>query len=196
MKYEEEIKIINDASWGWEKSENEDKKLFNKAYKIACDVHKNQVRDEGTPYITHIDAILKIFKDELFDSNYIIWVVIALHDVLEDSNEYTYDDIEKLFNENIAKEVQLLTKEKGQNIESYIIKMKEYEYSYSLIKIKLADRLHNVRSLNYIINKNREKVIKYIEETEKYYLPLADEYNKMLYQKLKEEIEIVKGKLK
>jgi GTP pyrophosphokinase len=183
--------FMQDVTEGWEKSEQLDKEMFDKAYNLATEVHKEQFREEGMPYITHIDGILDIMKNELNDFNYRKWTVIALHDVLEDSNKYTYEDLKTMFDNLIVDNVRVLTKVKGVSIEQYLSNIEGYEFAPTLIKIKLTDRLHNVRSLKNILNINKEKVRTYIAETKKYYLPLAQKNNKTLYTKLCEALESI-----
>lgn len=193
-EYEQNKIFIQDVTEGWDQSEASDKELFIRAYEFAKEVHKEQYRDEGSPYITHINGIIDILKNELNDMNYNKWTVVALHDVLEDSNT-TYEQLKRMFGETIAQKVDLLTKKRSIDIGEYIKRMEDYEYSATIIKIKLVDRLHNVRSLKYIIDSNKEKVLKYIGETENYYLPLAQKYNERLYNKLFSEVKDLKEKL-
>lgn len=193
-EYEQNKIFIQDVTEGWDQSEASDKELFIRAYEFAKEVHKEQYRDEGSPYITHINGIIDILKNELNDMNYNKWTVVALHDVLEDSNT-TYEELKRMFGETIAQKVDLLTKKRSIDIGEYIKRMEDYEYSATIIKIKLVDRLHNVRSLKYIIDSNKEKVLKYIGETENYYLPLAQKYNERLYNKLFSEVKDLKEKL-
>lgn len=126
MSQEDERFFMLDVTEGWRESKKKDEEEFNKAYALAKEVHKYQFRDEGTPYISHIDGIIDIMKNELEDKNYRAWMVIALHDVLEDSNEITYKDLENLFGKYTAEEVQLLTKSKDISIETYLKNMEEY----------------------------------------------------------------------
>lgn len=193
-EFEQNRTFIQDVTEGWDQSEASDKELFIKAYEFAKEVHKEQYRDEGSPYITHIEGIIDILRNELNDMNYYKWAVVALHDVLEDSNT-TYEELKSMFGELIAREVDLLTKRKSYDLGEYLKRMEDYEYSATIIKIKLADRLHNVRSLNHIIDNKREKVYKYIKETESYYLPLSQKYNELLYDKLVSELKNLKEKL-
>lgn len=179
-----------DASQGWNASKKAQKETFQRAYELAVKAHEGQFRDEGTPYITHIDSILKIFREELEDLSFRKWTIIALHDVLEDSN-YTYEDLKAEFSEIIADCVRALTKTKGMKIEQYLSNIMNSEYCHTLVKIKLADRLHNVRSLRYILDTNKNKVAKYIEETEKYYLPLAKKHNELLYKEICNALELL-----
>jgi len=190
--FEKDKLFIQEVTEGWEQSEKSDKELFEKAYNFAKEIHRGQYRDEGSPYITHIDGIIDILENELNDHNYYKWAVVALHDVLEDS-DVTYEELKNKFGYIIAKEVDLLTKKQGYDIEQYIKQMEEYEYSATVIKIKLSDRLHNVRSLKNILDSNKDKVDRYIAETEKIYLPLAQKYSMYIYDKLVSEIRALKG---
>lgn len=190
MNYKENRAFINDISEGWEENKEQQKAIFDKAYKLACSVHENQYRDEGTPYITHIDGILDIFKNELNDLSYNKWIIIALHDVLEDS-DLTENDLVQKFGDAIVKKVTIVTKTKGMDVKDYISRMEQYEYNATIIKIKLADRLHNVRSLENIVKTKPDKVKKYVDETKKYYLPLAKKYNIKLYKLIEEELSAI-----
>jgi GTP diphosphokinase / guanosine-3',5'-bis(diphosphate) 3'-diphosphatase len=104
---------MTNAFWesvlGWDEME-----VFSKAYKVAMDAHEGQERDEGTPYITHIDGVVDILTNELDIKLEMVLSVAILHDVLEDSDKYPYEKIKELFGANIANGVMLLTKKKGQ----------------------------------------------------------------------------------
>ncbi|MFW6015857.1 MAG: HD domain-containing protein, partial [bacterium] len=169
---------------------------FLKAYNIAKEVHKNQFRDEGTPYITHIDGILKILKNELQENSFDTYTIVALHDVLEDSDKYTKEDLAEIFDPYLADFVDVLTKKEGMSIEEYLKQILNYKYNNIVIEIKLADRLHNVRSLKKIIKTKLEKVKKYIKETEDYYLPIALDNHKELYHLIKSELDTLKELIK
>lgn len=172
------------------KDELNDREMFEKSYSFACDVHKDQLRDEGKPYITHVDGILDIFKNELKDFDYYIWTIVALHDVLEDSL-HTKNDLSNLFDEYISIVVDVLSKQKGQTISDYLYRMENHEFNSVIIRIKLADRLHNVRSLKNIVKTKPKKVIKYIHETKLYYLPLAKKYNSYLYKAINLSLNLI-----
>lgn len=169
----------------------QDQELFNKAYALATKVHKLQTRDEGTPYITHIDAILNLLRTELNLDDDALFCVAALHDVLEDSDIVTFEALEKEFGYTIAHEVKLLTKKKGQTIESYLHDITTYEFSTRTVNVKLCDRLHNVRSLQSILTSRPDKARTYITETETYYLPIALQHN-LLYDQLISELTQLK----
>ena len=97
----------------------EDKKLIRKAFDVAADAHKDQRRKTGEPYIYHPIAVAKLVANEI-GLGAISIVAALLHDVVEDSDEYTIDDIQQLFGETVARIVNGLTKishlSKDQNI--------------------------------------------------------------------------------
>lgn len=167
-----------------------DKENFEKAIKFAEEVHKNQIRDDGSPYFTHIDGVVKILKDEFGVTSYKILTVAALHDVIEDSN-YTKEDLSLKFGECIAKMVSALSKTKGIRIEEYfkqIDNMKNIENN-STWRIKMADRIYNIRDLENIMITKPEKVKRYINETEEHFLKreidIEPEYKELLEKELK-----------
>ena len=86
-----------------------DKKIIRKAFDIAADAHKDQRRKTGEPYIYHPIAVAKIVAEEI-GLGAISIASALLHDVVEDSDDYTFDDIEQLFGETIARVVNGLTK--------------------------------------------------------------------------------------
>lgn len=183
---------MQDISEGWENAELEDKLLFEKAYALAVDVHKNQTRDQGSPYITHIDGIIDIIENELGYNNYTYKILAALHDVLEDSLVIKFNDLKNMFGENIATMVQLLTKTKDLTVEQYLKRMEDYKYPYVVAFVKLVDSLHNVRSLYFILSSNSPKVEKYIIETETYYLPFAQKFDEEVYLLINHELDKIK----
>lgn len=165
--------------FGWD-----DVEYFPKAYSLAADVHKEQKRDEGTPYITHIDGVLDILRNELGVNSDIILSVAALHDVLEDSDK-TYDDLKSMFNKHIADAVLLLTKQKGQDLEVYLKNIANSDFKW-LMKVKLADRLHNLRCLR--LTKDRGKIDRKVKETKIYYMRYAKDYE-YIYEQFHEYIK-------
>lgn len=165
----------------------EDKPTFEKAYAIANDAHKGQSRDEGTPYITHIDGVIDILKNELKIRSDMVLSVAALHDVLEDSDKYNYDILKNYFGEDIATAVKYLTKTEDQDIVTYLKTIDESPYSSWLMLVKLADRLHNMRCLKLIDNKDK-KLRKY-NETKKYFISYAKKYNDYLYNELNKALK-------
>lgn len=184
--------FLIDATEGFEESEQRYKETFEKAYQLATEVHKDQYRDEGTPYISHIDGILDIIQNELDKHDYFYMTIAALHDVLEDSLDITLDQLSDIIGEPYASFVDLLTKKKGMSTEQYLKNMEDSEFNSVIIFVKLADRLHNVRSLKNIVSAKPDKVKKYIIETENYYIPLAKKYGKKFVPLLQDEIDELK----
>jgi GTP diphosphokinase / guanosine-3',5'-bis(diphosphate) 3'-diphosphatase len=171
-----------------------DHNVFEAAYSLANRVHQDQERDDGAPYMTHIDGVILILKEELKATNKSYYSIAALHDVLEDSDTITYDYIKELFGTYIANGVKLLTKTKHLSIQQYLYNMETYEFPCCPISIKLADRLNNVRSLQLIVHSNSDKVKRYITETETFYMPLSKKY-RVLTDELEEALFAIKSML-
>jgi len=170
-----DMEFWDDIYDGWEESLEHEKNEMYSAFEFAKKAHEGQTRDEGTPYISHIVGVAKIYRDEFGINDYLDLTIIMLHDVIEDT-KYNYDDIKGLFGKPYADWVNVLTKKEGQSVEDYVREIQESDFHSALRLIKLADRLHNLRSL---LNtpENKDKITKQIEETKKYYLPMAKEVN-------------------
>lgn len=162
---------------------------LDKAYAIAKDAHSGQLRDEGTPYITHIDGVLEVLRNELKVKSDMVLAVAAMHDVLEDSNKYSAADLTKYFGEDISKAVQLLTKKKGQDVQDYLKEIDESEYASWLMIVKLADRLNNIRCLAYI--NDPEKKARKCEETRQYFMEYTKKYSDYVYTELEKALKSV-----
>ena len=153
----------------------EDKKLIRKAFNLAVDAHKDVRRKSGEPYIFHPIAVAQIVaKDIGLDATSIACAL--LHDVVEDT-EYTLNDIEKTFNPKIRKIINGLTKISGfseQNISSQAENFRKMLLTISddvrVILIKLADRLHNMQTLDSMPKLKQQKIG---SETLYIYAPLA-----------------------
>lgn len=163
--------------------------MFDRAYAIAKDAHAEQLRDEGTPYITHIDGVIEILRKELNVRSDMILSVAAMHDVLEDSNKYTYSDLAKYFGEDIANAVQLLTKNDGQHVQDYLELIDNSEYASWLMLVKLADRLNNIRCLVYI--DDSEKKDRKCKETRKYFMEYAKRHSEYIYKELDTALKLI-----
>lgn len=149
-----------------------DQEDFPRAMDFARGAHAGQIRDEGTPYIEHIEGVLKILKDEFHVRADTALSVAALHDVLEDT-DFTYDDLNNTFGSPIADAVLLLTKRKDQDTMTYLENIRNSEMKW-LMKVKLADRLHNLRTIKR--TGNPEKIMRKCQETKDYYLEYAKKY--------------------
>ena len=165
-----------------------DSAKIEKAYLLAHDAHKNQFRRSGEPYIMHPVAVAKILFELGMDNESIIGAL--LHDVVEDT-EYNLDYIRKEFGDDVALlvdgvtklgQIPLSTREEVQaeNIRKMFIAMNQ---DVRVIIIKLADRLHNMRTLEHMPPyKQREKSL----ETLEIYAPIA---HRLGIRAFKEELE-------
>lgn len=135
------------------------------ALSIAEEKHKGVKRKSGEDYIIHPVRIASaLISLNILDEEVLIAVI--LHDVLEDTDT-TADYLRKFFDNSTVEIIELLTKEKGVDIKVYINKI-SLNYKASLIKI--ADRCHNVSTMQYF---NSKKIDEYIKETIEYILPLC-----------------------
>ena len=165
-----------------------DSKLILKAYDFANENHKGQLRKSGEPYIIHPVQVAYTLSTLNLDDETIC--AALLHDVVEDTN-VTRQDIVKEFSEAIAEMVDGVTKlsklqyttEKEQQVEDYRKMFLAMGKDIRVILIKLADRLHNMRTLKYL---KRERQIANAKETQDLYAPLA---NRLGIYSLKWELE-------
>ncbi|ALL07871.1 bifunctional (p)ppGpp synthetase/guanosine-3',5'-bis(diphosphate) 3'-pyrophosphohydrolase [Pedobacter gandavensis] len=152
-----------------------DKKEIRKAFDMALESHKNMRRKSGEPYIYHPIAVAQIAAEEIGLGTTSI-VCALLHDVVEDT-DITLEDIEREFGKKTAKIIDGLTKISGvfdynsslqaENFRKMLLTLAD---DVRVILIKLADRLHNMRTMDFM---PRHKQLKIASETIYLYAPLA-----------------------
>ena len=155
----------------------DDKKLIRSAFDVAIDAHKDQRRKSGEAYIFHPIAVAKIVAQEIgLDATSI--AAALLHDVVEDSEDYSISDIEGMFGETVAKIVNGLTKIsslkkdmdvslQAENFRKMLLTLND---DVRVIIIKIADRLHNMQTMDAM---RADKQVKIASETLYIYAPLA-----------------------
>ncbi len=155
----------------------EDKQLIRKAFNVAVEAHSEQRRKSGEAYIFHPIAVAKIVAQEI-GLDAISIAAALLHDVVEDNENYTVKDIEDLFGETVAKIVDGLTKisslKKDMNVslqaENFRKMLLTLNDDVRVIIIKIADRLHNMQTMDSMRPDKQEKIA---SETLYIYAPLA-----------------------
>lgn len=167
-----------------------DTEKIMRAYKLAEAAHEGQMRSSGEKYITHPLSVANILLDYCMDTDTIC--AALLHDVVEDTDE-TLDDIKKQFGEDVALLVDGVTKigqvplnskeeQQAENIRKILIAMSK---DIRVIIIKLADRLHNMRTL---YARPPHKQLKTSLETMNFYAPIA---HRLGMSDVKEEMESI-----
>jgi GTP pyrophosphokinase len=167
----------------------EDKKLIRKAFDVAMDAHKDQRRKSGEAYFFHPIAVAKIVASEIGLGATAIAAAL-LHDVVEDT-PITVEDIEKMFNPKVAQLVEGLTKiskvQKEMNVsmqaENFRKMLLTLNDDVRVILIKIADRLHNMQTLDTMED---FKQVKIASETLYIYSPLA---HRLGLYKIKNKLE-------
>lgn len=153
----------------------EDRIRIREAFEFAREAHAGQKRKSGAPYIIHPVAVARIVAEELqLGPNPVI--AAFLHDVAEDTS-FTLDDIKARFGPDVAYLVRVVTKQKkiqyetSKQVENFKQMLDSLHYDIRAILIKLADRLHNMRTLDSM---RPEKQMKIAGETDYFYAPLAN----------------------
>jgi GTP pyrophosphokinase len=165
-----------------------DEALLNRAYVYAMMAHGSQTRASGDPYVAHPLEVAAILTDLRLDVHTIVAAV--LHDTVEDTAT-TLDEIGRLFGPEIAGLVDGLTKLKrldlvsrqaaqGENFRKLLLAVAD---DVRVLLVKLADRLHNMRTLHFMPVEKRRRIA---EETLDIYAPLA---GRMGIQEMREELE-------
>lgn len=157
-----------------------DREFVERALCYAEDAHKGQLRASGAPYVTHVIQVARIVLDLLRKrADNEILAAALLHDVVEDNERIGHDDVQREFGETVARLVDGVTKigglrfpsaeiEQSENFRKMLLSMAQ---DIRVILIKLADRLHNMRTLEYLKDPSRRERI--ARETKEIYAPLA-----------------------
>jgi guanosine-3',5'-bis(diphosphate) 3'-pyrophosphohydrolase len=154
-----------------------DEALINRAYVFSMKAHGSQTRASGDPYYSHPIEVAGILTDLRLDDETIVTAI--LHDTIEDTLA-TPAEIKKLFGKNVARLVDGVTKlskieaqsesqRAAENLRKFLLAMSD---DIRVLLVKLADRLHNMRTLHFI--KNEEKRRRIARETMDIYAPLAE----------------------
>ena len=166
---------------------SEDMLRIRAAFELAREAHASQKRKTGEPYIFHPIAVANIAAEELMlGANPVI--ACFLHDVVEDT-PYTIEDIRDRFGDDVAFLVRVVTKkpthdyELSKQLDNYRQLLNSMQYDIRAILVKLADRLHNMRTL---ASMKPEKQMKIAGETDYFYAPLA---NRLGLYNIKTELE-------
>ena len=173
---------INERIPGWEDAfeiERLDRDLLARAYKFSEEAHRGQMRLSGEPFVSHCIEVAKILADLQLDS-----VTVAcglIHDVVEDTR-ITVPDVEREFGKEMAGIVDGLTKiaklptggtKEERQVESYRKLLLSIAKDARVIIVKLADRLHNMRTLDALPDEKRKRIA---AETRDLYAPLAHRF--------------------
>jgi RelA/SpoT family (p)ppGpp synthetase len=164
-----------------------DEALLNRAYVFSMKAHGSQKRASGDPYFSHPIEVAGILTDLRLDAETIATAI--LHDTVEDTVA-TPEEIEKLFGANVARLVDGVTKlskieaqsdneRAAENLRKFLLAMSD---DIRVLLVKLADRLHNMRTLHHIVNPDKRRRI--ARETMEIYAPLAERVG--MYEFMKE----------
>ena len=155
-----------------------DVNFLKKALDFAYDVHKNQKRDEGAPYILHPFSVALYLAEKMQIGDVEMLASALLHDVIEDGPQVNEQLLTSEFGDKVAGYVSLLSKNKVPGIDKSEIRRLYHEKlktaPIEVLRIKMADRLDNIRYLHK--NPYKDKIKRYVEETRKVYLPVAKDF--------------------
>ncbi|MES2754644.1 MAG: bifunctional (p)ppGpp synthetase/guanosine-3',5'-bis(diphosphate) 3'-pyrophosphohydrolase [Pseudomonadota bacterium] len=164
-----------------------DEALLNRAYVFSLHAHGGQKRASGDPYFSHPIEVAGILTDLHLDDETIATAI--LHDTIEDTVA-THDEVERLFGANVARLVDGVTKlskieaqsdneRAAENLRKFLLAMSD---DIRVLLVKLADRLHNMRTLHHVPNEEKRRRI--ARETMDIYAPLAERIG--MYEFMKE----------
>lgn len=187
--YEEKIQASVESIFTMlaKRLDEEQMKMVRAAYNFAAVAHKDQKRKTGEPYIIHPIAVARIVAEEMgLGANPVM--AAFLHDVIEDC-PYTIDDIRERFGDDVAFLVGVVTKQKkakydkSKQVDNFRQILSSVQFDVRAILVKLADRLHNMRTLSSM---RPDKQMNIASETDYFYAPLA---NRLGLYNVKTELE-------
>lgn len=187
--YEEKIQASVESIFTMlaKRLDEEQMKMVRAAYNFAAVAHKDQKRKTGEPYIIYPIAVARIVAEEMgLGANPVM--AAFLHDVIEDC-PYTIDDIRERFGDDVAFLVGVVTKQKkakydkSKQVDNFRQILSSVQFDVRAILVKLADRLHNMRTLSSM---RPDKQMKIASETDYFYAPLA---NRLGLYNVKTELE-------
>src|SRR6202047_2455559 len=154
---------------------SEDPWMVRRAYEIAAERHRDQLRSSGDPYLTHLLEVAHILADMRLDATTL--TAALLHDVIEDT-EFPVSRIEERFGAEVAHLVEGVTKisrlnmmapeaRQAENVRKMVLAM---VHDVRVVLVKLADRLHNMRTLEYLESAKQQRISR---ETLDIYAPIA-----------------------
>lgn len=155
----------------------QDLENVKKSFHLASDIHKNQFRQSGEPYIIHpLNVAKNALNMEIYDADTIC--ACLLHDTIEDGEDFSKEDIARIINPTVSELVDGVTKMRRMNFstkeEQVLANTRKITNGLSkdvrIILIKLADRLHNMETLDF---KKAEKQRENAVETMEIFVPLA-----------------------
>ncbi len=160
---------------------NADNALFFDALDFASELHSGQRRKSGAPYISHPCAVAEILLKEMHFTDPVLLAAALLHDVVEDVPRISFEDIEARFGSQIAELVDGVTKLDRYHLDRTALKDLTHSKIFisasrrlGVLIIKLADRLHNLRTLHYLPLTKRQRIA---QETIEVYAPIASRLN-------------------
>ena len=188
-KFEKKIQADVDAIFTLMAQRVDEKQmnLLHEAYDFAAYAQKDQLRKSGEPYISHPVAVARIVAEELeLGANPVM--AAFQHDVVEDC-PYSIDEIRERFGDDVAFLVGVVTKQKkaqydqSKQVDNFRQMLSSVQFDVRAILVKLADRLHNMRTLSSM---RPDKQMKIASETDYFYAPLA---NRLGLYNVKTELE-------
>ncbi len=168
-------------------------RAIEKAYDFAEDAFRDQQRESGERYFGHLRSVDLILIDYLRIRNYILLIAGMIHDIIEDIPSWTIERVRAEFGDEVALLLNYLSKPSKEDYPSEEERLSVYHGRFPFAPrdfwlVKLPDRLHNLLTMWSL---SPEKIAFKVEETERYYLPYAEEHQILIHE-LEEAIKELK----